>query len=122
MDSKLSKFREHFSMVISLIIITVVIYVAYNGNNNERGWTKFYEIIKQDEYYGTVTKKYVDSKDHAIEKVVLDNVKTIKLIDDYWYRNFELGDFVYKKRGSLEIFLIKQSGDTLVFDYRDIEI
>ena len=123
-DWELSTFEKRFFRIVFLIFfIPAVSYIAYNKIfNNERDWSRYYQGIKEDSYNGIVVKKYVDYKDRAIEKIVLDNNKIFNVISTEWYEQFSIGDYVKKEKGSLIVYLIKQNNDTLKFDYRDIEM
>lgn len=125
MSWKLSTFEKRFFRVIFLLFyIPTVGYIVYNSIFNDVvDWSNYFEYKKSQLYDGIVVNKFVDFKDHAIEKIVLENNFTFNLISTEWYKKFDTGDYVFKEKGSLIIKLIKKNTqDTLYFDYRDIEI
>lgn len=105
-----------------MVFILSVSYVAYNKIfNNERDWSKFYERKSLIHFKGIITDKYVNYKKRALNTIVINDEYHYELLG-VWEKKFEIGDYAYKEKGSLDVFLIKQTGDTLIFNYRDIEI
>lgn len=101
----------------------LILFLVIHLNQQATSWELYYKNKSEKEYKGLVINKYIDYKDHAIEKIVLDNNRTFNLISTEWYNQFDTGDYVLKEKGSLVIKLIKKNThDTLYFDYRDIEI
>lgn len=105
------------------LALVLIFFLVIHLNQQTTGWELYYKNKSGKEYMGLVINKYIDYKDHAIEKIVLDNNRTFNLISTEWYNQFDTGDYVLKEKGSLVIKLIKKNThDTLYFDYRDIEI
>jgi hypothetical protein len=105
------------------LVLVLTFFLVIHLSQETTGWELYYKNKSEKEYKGRVINKYIDYKDHAIKKIVLDNNITFNLISTEWYNQFDTGDFVLKEKGSVVIKLIKNNNqDTLYFDYRDIEI
>src|SRR5690554_2443071 len=86
------------------------------------GWELYYKYKSELIHNGIVTKKYIDKKNRSTPTILLNDNSKVILISNTWFDYFEIGDSVYKEKGSLIVRLIKKNTqDTLYFDYRDIE-
>ncbi|MCR9183058.1 MAG: hypothetical protein NXH73_09035 [Flavobacteriaceae bacterium] len=124
MNWELSSFEKRFFRGIFLLVfIPTVAYVAYNKIfKSEIDWSKFYENERMIHFDGVISNKYVNYKKRALNTIVIDNDLHYEILG-IWKSKFDIGDYVFKEKGSLIIKLIKKdTQDTLYFDYRDIEI
>ncbi|WP_426484980.1 hypothetical protein [Flavobacterium sp. 2] len=68
-----------------------------------------YEDELNEEYRGFVVKKFIDSTDHSICKLVLKSGAIIDIWDNC-YKKVEIGDSIVKNKGSLDFLIYKLSG------------
>lgn len=77
------------------------------------------EYYKEYTYSGLVTNKFIDSKQHNYQTVIIQNgeEKDILLLDfetSGLFDFIEVGDSIFKKKSSLKLRLIRSELDTII--------
>ncbi|SHN37537.1 hypothetical protein [Mucilaginibacter sp. OK098] len=68
---------------------------------------------------GVVDTVYNDEPNHNIRTIILKN-KDIFQIEHLWELQIEIGDSLYKKKGSFFLEVYKKQGKKIVLDYRTL--
>ncbi|WP_115121940.1 hypothetical protein [Marinirhabdus gelatinilytica] len=102
-------------LIIGWIILSKFISSVYEMSPNK----KASEYYKEYTYSGLVTNKFIDSKQHNYQTVIIQNgeEKDILLLDfetSGLFDFIEVGDSIFKKKSSLKLRLIRSELDTII--------
>lgn len=93
--------------IVFFLIIVIVIFVI-NSKNTSDGWEEVIKVIEKDEYYGKVTGKFIDKKNHNTPIIVLSTNKQISLYGHQWDK-IMIGDSLSKKLHTTTIEVFKKN-------------
>ena len=66
---------------------------------------------------GVVDTLFNDDRNHDIKTAILKNKSTFEILRE-WESDIEIGDSLYKKKGSFFLNIYKKGGKKIVLDYR----
>ncbi|MDF2432831.1 MAG: hypothetical protein JWP44_2462 [Mucilaginibacter sp.] len=66
---------------------------------------------------GVVDTLFNDERNHDIRTAILKNKSTFQILRE-WESDIEVGDSLYKKKGSFFLEIYKKGGKKIVLDYR----
>lgn len=105
--------------IISFIaIILVITIVNYLEPSSEEINQEAYDLLKYDQYFGTIENKFLDKNNHYHPTVILRNIygeHKILLVRDQSgaYDYLDVGDSINKKYGSYELKILKSGKDSI---------
>lgn len=91
--------------ISAIILILIFIFVLKSKDND--GWDKVIKVIEQDEYYGKVNEKFIDTKNHNTPIVRLLPKKEISLYGQQW-ELIDVGDSISKRLNTTVIQVFKR--------------
>ena len=95
-----------------MAVICLVIGFAYVISiDSKKGFDKVVETIEKDEYYGSVSSKYIDKENHNEPTIILSIGKKISLYGQQ-YDKIDIGDSLSKKLNTAVIEVYKK--DTVI--------
>ena len=78
------------------IVLLVLIFIFIMKSNDNNGWDNVIKVIEQDQYYGKVDKKFIDTQNHNTPIIRLLPEKEISLYGQQW-ELIDVGDSISKK-------------------------
>jgi hypothetical protein len=105
--------------VIIFIFFVLIFFTFFKINSTT---DEYVEYILPMTFDGVVIEKYIDYRNHATKVVVVKNQNSekIKLFNSDWiqiYENSDIGDKIYKRDGSINIFIIGSDKKEKMINY-----
>jgi hypothetical protein len=99
--------------IIGFIVVILFLIIVWSRHSNDcESWIKENETDLA--YNGVITSKFLDANEKNQPWVVLDDGRKYRLQNQDIFNQIRKGDFLFKNKGSLKRYLIKEK-DTIVF-------
>ncbi|MCU0438885.1 MAG: hypothetical protein MUC49_13375 [Raineya sp.] len=122
--------RKHIQIIV--VITTFIIFVCWRYYEMEMGSKLIKcptENVKKEimpfAYRALVVDKYIDTNDHYTPYITINNFgfkynMSLSLVGGYGgqWNNIDIGDSIYKKKGTLNFLLKKRYGRELFIEYK----
>lgn len=76
------------------------------------------DMYASEHVSGVVDSMYNDENNHNVRTLVLTN-KSLFQIEELWTYKIDIGDSLYKKRGSFRLEVFKKDGKEIVLNYKE---
>lgn len=101
----MEEFAKYFRIAALICFVVGFIYIVNIDSN--KGFDKVIETIEKDEYFGHVSNKYIDKKNHNEPMILLSTGKKISLYGQQ-YDKIDVGDSLSKKMNTTVIEVYKK--------------
>lgn len=107
---------KYFQILCAIFMITLVIAYLNHDKFDKSFACAMDDEFKNESYYGTVIKKFIDQKNHRTRTVILDNGTNILLGRDTsrFYAEVSVGNSVRKIKNNNKL-IVGNNGNTSSF-------
>lgn len=111
-----------FRIWLVLCLIGLVIVSFWFRNITPKAEEEINQAVnayRQEEFQGTIIKKFIDRNEHNFNKVIITEDQDIRTVlfdieTSGIYDYFEIGDSIIKEAGTLQIRVIRHDKDTVL--------
>lgn len=103
--------------VLGLVPVGILLAILYSLMFTPSTKQMLTEMYSSQQVNGVVDSMYNDERNHNVRTLVLTN-KSVFYIEELWTYKIDVGDSLYKKKGSFLLEVFKKNGKKMVLNYR----